>query len=262
MIFLNSGVNSQIMVLPEFESIYLFGPQNIESPNVLYAMKSISLFDELIAEIDTSINNNLNQIEMIPAEKKNKRINKRKIKRLLKEIKENKELKGYILDFRKMWVDFIEQENLKNEFIEDCLEGGCFDLTTSTGIIKFGEYDFRVDTFYEGNIVFNEFIDIANNKSKFVWVKKKSDNCVSADPDDCIIYCRIYQEEDCIHDYRDKKLKYCKCPEGFEYDDIKRICYKKISLYNNKNFIHVEIINKNKQYNKFEILDWKKVDCY
>jgi hypothetical protein len=219
------------------------------------------MFDAMLEEIEDSIYSKNIRLKYLEAENRNSRLTKRKTKRLLNEIETENKYKEIFSNFKQMWVDFLEQENLKNEFVYDYIQGGCYDIVTPNGTVKFGDYGYFVDTIDIGQIDFTLFFPFTNERTKSKLVKVKTgENCISQDPDDCYIWCMKPVEEYSFTVYNGKKYWYTDCPENYEYEDESLRCVRTVSFNNKKQIIHIDLFKKNTT-KKLKIVDWKNVNC-
>ncbi len=151
-----------------------------------------------------------------------------------------------ILENTSMWAN-INYNQDKNE--ELFLSSNCYDINTTRGIFSPEEYS--VDEISVSNSItwsehvktYNHISQIDESSNNQKWVKKKPKNCVSSDPDDCLVWCLIT------------------CPLEFEYNTDNQICSRHIVVDNIKSTyqkIEVVLLSTNQE---LIVIDFREIEC-
>ncbi len=93
------------------------------------------------------------------------------------------------------------------------------------------------------------------------WVKKKADrNCLSADPNDCLVWCLVDQPGGFKMIEGNLQAKTFKeCPDGFDLGLGQRKCQRLNPLVGNKNANQINISTT--EHSSLELQNWKTIKC-
>jgi len=267
LILLLSICNSNILFSQLFISEYngnelILGPEHVVGDQALVANYYLSKLQEtktqLIGTLDfeKGIIADLNSLERLKKKDKNK---------LWKSEKrvENIEYEISVVDS----ISYLWSEHLYfNESLVEAhnlMEAGeCVKFTTDAGIIYSDELE----------IVFQENVDevaiIESIPVEFVpasnqWVKKKADrNCLSADPNDCLVWCLVEVKRGYKYwDIYGNESSIEECPDGFVLNEENMICSKEMNLdavaYD---LMRIELVKKSDGKILFP-LSWRAIEC-
>ncbi len=184
------------------------------------------------------------EIEEIESKKKTRKKDAKyidELKPLIATLREDiKVLKACI----SLWTDL---EVLDNENVEHLSLDKCYDITAKTYVYSPEEYMIlevypdEILTWYEltESIEIEEVETIPIEPATAKWVRKKVDeNCLSRNPDDCLIWCLV--EVPAVTQIIIKRIK--ECPLGFE-NEVDNICVREVDVDNGKSTKRLRIMD-------------------
>lgn len=218
--------------------------------------------------------------EMIDEEKSiKKRIQgKKKIKRkdqvVLDEVNERlsflQEDLAFIKEYISLWKSYKNFDGkIREEFQANYDVNKCYLIKTEIEELKPYEYKIEVEELTE-EINWKEMVDGLESYKKGEriliqsdttrWVKRKADrNCLSTDPNDCLVWCliRVPAEYEVA-----QESGVLKCPDNFKVSPDKKYCYRKVSIINEKGKTK-KLVIKDKDFPDKELIikNYSVIDC-
>jgi len=258
LIFQNS-VGAQIYFSEILEGYVLFGPENVSNVSIESANFYLKDLEEASEQLSAFIGENNTQISKLREGKVGKKI-KREIAAIEKDIeKVNLELEVY-LEYLAHWEKTKKQLNV-NESLLGFIQGKpdqCLEITSDEGPIPTNELKVEMAPISESPV---EFIRMQTTQRGQTWVKKKADrNCLSADPNDCLVWCKVDLPPGFkMIDGNNLEKTFETCPDGFELEDQNLTCQRLNSMVQNQR--KSKIIYSSASYTELNILDWHQIDC-
>lgn len=159
--------------------------------------------------------------------------------------------------------ELFEEPNLSIDLAEGLKGGGCFEIYNpqeikTSRIVALEDYAVAlVDYSNTNKIEWEERLPCRiGPKSKVVrkkWIKRRADkNCLSTDPDDCLVWCYIEETEE---------VENKTCPKDFKLNENACECirrqYTEIQLSKVNRFKLIE----RETWMEIKVVDFKKKDC-
>lgn len=262
-LILSTNLISQIYVSELFDNEIILGPDNINEYETLIAPFYIAGLSDMKMALVEAMDEELNVIE----EFKNKEPVKKREKKALKRAKKTKRIFDAeihkIDSIQHLWNELVMFQESLMEASEIIKEGKCIEFTTKRGK-KFYSDEIQVEVEkYDKELNYQEIIPVKGVAAGTKWVKQKADrNCLSADPNDCLVWCLI-EEKGSINfkDITGKEFKYNYCPDGFEYDEENGECYKEMTYTDEYDNTEVVSLIRNRSQERLIAKDWKIIKC-
>ncbi len=218
----------------------LIGPADVSWPIKEQFNYYTSRYEGLIDTLDLFEEEYLEEILQIEGKRKKRARDKKNIKTIeeyIEELRIEKEKINYTLNLWKKIEVPVSSMILKK--IDS--DTACYDLLIGRDYYTSDEYAI-VETVLGDSVHWYEVLEVDNVKetetiitqpASTKWVKKKADrNCLSADPNDCLVWCLV---EVPAQSRTVSRLIGGECPEAFVFDDEERNCVKKVSYAINEN---------------------------
>lgn len=138
---------------------------------------------------------------------------------------------GNLERLRQAWLESMREKEQRISMYNAIQQGACGNIETDAGIYPLGQIDLSIEEYYD-EMKYFESIPIISVQKKSAWVKKKQDaNCLSANPDDCLVWCLVESIESFTF-LDDQGMEYTKntCPTGFTYDAPASECVRERTI--------------------------------
>ena len=245
----------------------LVRPDNLDS----YFEHQIDYYQEYYEELKLEVEEMIEDEKSIKKRIQAKKKIRKKDQEILKEVNERlallREDLSFIKKFISIWKSYENFDNKMNmSFYENYDSNACYLIETEYD--KLDAYEYEI-TYAEVNqtIKWKEFVEKVNQYGKerieiapasTKWVKRKADkNCLSADPNDCMVWCLV----EVPAQYKTIKAQ-SYCPEDFQISLDKKYCHRTISVINEKEKTK-RLVIKDIDFLDREILikDYSVIDC-
>jgi len=217
---------SQVHFSEVLEDYIIFGPNNISEID----SKVASFYLNDIREAEAQLRSYLKEDEATMATINQGKVRKKEkieILELQKAIDNiNLELDIY-LDFISLWERTFEQ-NIQAESLVKYQEehpGKCAEILTTHGKLDLNILTIDISPMMNNPV---EILRMKKGKAGSKWVKKKANrNCLSADPNDCLVWCLVESSGGYeIIDTNKSGKQYKSCPDGFDLDENTLTCQR------------------------------------
>ncbi len=255
----NFVCQSQVYFSQILENYVLLGPENVSDVNVDVANFYKSDLQGASNQLQKFISDNQNTIAKLKEGKVRKKV-KREIEAIEFDTEKVQDELEIYLEYILLWEQCISQKT--NEaalviFIKDNPRK-CIKIQTKIGDIDPKGLKIETKEIAEDPI---EFIRMQTAAPRTMWVKKKVDNnCVSADPDDCLVWCLV--EVTGGYSMSEGNIQYKSfegCPKGFEINAEAMVCQRanaEVSGKDSKMFFL-----STPDHTDLKVISWQKVDC-
>jgi len=220
-----------VFLLMSTAQVYVYGAHNNV---ILLGPENISKYDFLLSQ---SYIDELNSIKS--------------------ELKNNGKENIFIDSLLNSWYEVIRIQESLLEASELIKRGSCIEFETENSVFYSDELTIEVANL-SGEIKYKEFFNVKIN-SGAKWVKRKStNNCLSPNPEDCMIWCLEESNKYIIEDFSGKEHFFETCPSGFMYDEFNNHCYQKYT-YLIDNEKEVIVLKYNRKIIK--PISWQLIEC-
>lgn len=231
LLFVSLGItlNGQVFISEVFDEIVLVGPDNVEINHCEVAQFYIAELEDLSSELQSKEEQNTSTILTLESEKRLKRkertiLNKTIIQNELIEDEMNA-LEGLL----ETWKEYENKNKLLEILTSDKFQDNCYVATTDKGTFYFDELEFITSrTDHEGLNNGSEVIKVEKQEASSAWVKKRAErNCLSADPNDCLVWCLVEKKGGYkFIDIRGNEQIPEECPAGFSISSNEISCIR------------------------------------
>jgi len=157
-------------------------------------------------------------------------------------------------EYLQLWIE-EKNENQTLEFLEIYDDSRCYELETINETISMS--GFKVEQTAGETMYFIEEFEVEKKAASGRWVKKrKNENCLSQNPDDCYVACYEKSAEMFIIKETGESIPTHQLPEGYYFDKDNSLLRKEIQLTENEYLV----IN-NDSGEPTPIIDWVEVEC-
>ena len=177
---------------------------------------------------------------------------------------------SFLKEYISLWKSY---ENfggkLRKEFQANYNSTICYQIETEYAKLEPYEYEVQMEELSQ-EIVWKEMVEGVDQYEKgeriliqpatTKWVKRKADrNCLSADPNDCLVWCLI--EVPAEYGFADEGGVQG-CPDNFQMSVDEKYCYRTISIFNEKGKTK-RLVLKDKDFpdKEISIKEYSVVDC-
>ncbi|MFK7774105.1 MAG: hypothetical protein AB8F94_18280 [Saprospiraceae bacterium] len=240
----------------------LIGPQNVDQFYPEQVEIYTKKYDRMTQYIDELITNHRVEIKEMEKAEKKKLWNRNRIKQkneLIEVLEIDKEI---IEDYKMLWSELVLGSREK-EFANVYDESNCYSFFANYKNIS--SQDCRIELDEREFLEWEEFMpqkDIEKKQHLQIlqpagtkWIKKRADkNCLSNDPNDCMVWClvEIPEEYQVTNYYED-------IPDNFQLSEDRNVFYRQFSMENiNQKKYRIFTLRNDRELN---ILDFKKVKC-
>jgi len=257
-----SKSNSQIYISELVNNEVIFCPNNMTENEIIVASFYIELMNDIKFELEDMVYSEENVIQELKGKERLKRREKTELKNAIAA----KQLAGFeisrIDSIKNLWNDLLIFEKSLVEASDLIKSGKCIEFTTETGTFHSDELKIEIKKYEEG-VERKESFPVEFEVASTQWVKKKTDKtCLSANPDDCLVWCLTEVSKGYkFKDITGKEYKYEDCPDGLEYDDDNSECYRDIIFDEEYAALEFAPLIDNKSQEKLKVIDWKIVEC-
>jgi len=258
LLFIPILVNGQVLISNTLDESVFFGPDNIIGDKAY--LSSDYMEDLKIAYSDLTYlyqEENSRQIAIESLEKIKKRD-----KIALSDIKQSKSqisLELSMIDsLINQWAKISLKQDQLSEAKKSLEDGNCIEFSTTEGVFYSEDITIRGinDVYYEQVILPTKI----NKETK--WTKIKADaNCLSDEPEDCMVWCLKEINYYFYNDMKNDKYDGEACPCDMNYDENLKYCSKKIEYNQNRTRINRLRLLSAGELRSLELIDWKVVNC-
>lgn len=255
----NNGI-SQIYVSENNDYNFLFGPNNISCDKAILAPYYINYLSEIRTDLSSSVESKVKLIDELKQKDKLKRSEKRKLKKAFRIIDEMEDELFVVDSLMTLWTELAMFKESLIDALELINEGECIEFSTNKGTFNSSEVRIEQSEFSE-EIEYNEIIYFESGYIGSKWVKKRSNNCLSSDPNDCLIWCMVESKGLKFTDMMENEYNYDNCPTSFNYNRLKNTC-ERVKKYNTENDTLEKINVVSIKDNEILIpLSWRLIEC-
>lgn len=161
-----------------------------------------------------------------------------------------------------LWQEKFENRTGYNTLLPLINSGKCIVFKTADEEYTQDEIEFdliEADEIFE----YTESIPVAHVPASSGWVKKKADRkCVSDDPEDCLVWCKVDVEESYTLDaISGIKYEMDACPTDFLFNDYDSTCERTTDFPNETSQpILINILDK-KSGDILDVVSWEILEC-
>ena len=215
----------------------VIGPASVNfkvSEQVAYYDQKYSVFIDTLDQMLSDINSEISELSI------KRRKNKKQIDALEITYQEILDEIDMVEKFNLVWSTQFPQELVQqksNVVFEDVNKSACYDLITESKIYGQSEYTLlmpKEKTIWEEvskQGLLEDKLEFVKTPAATKWVKKKADrNCVSANPDDCLVWCLVQvpaQNKTVINERIDVT-----CSSDFTFVEQENKCIRQASIAN------------------------------
>lgn len=252
-------VISQVFISDQLEDQIVLGPENVEGDQEVLAFHYLEKnqeYKELLLEKE---NENTFVINSYKEKKRLKKKDKRQMRRVEKENESIQKDLDWLNEINRQWEAYASHQEKLQEVYSLVKEGKCLEIETLGDVYAATDLVIEMEEL-EMDIDIEERIPVFIVEAKTEWVKKKADrNCLSADPNDCLVWCLVEVEAGyAFEDIEGKKHTAKNCPNGFYYQ--REMCQRSVEFET----VSEETLSKitiKKDNEILELVDWRVIDC-
>ena len=266
LIFLNcfvlNMVSAQVYLSTSFEEVVLIGSENVSCKGKTVAANHLLEIDSLAGLLRSTLRENASELKDL---KEKKKLNKKKEARLESLNNENTQISNELIvlnEFYRLWKTVYANHTLLGEFYLATKDGKCFEITTESGTYQPADYEVKMEGNANGMLC-NETIPIEEVELVTKWVKKKKDGpCLSADPNDCLVWCMEGGPEAAkFIGYNNIEYNLDNCPLGFTYQHESSACIRAYEVIMKDNSVQPISLIRKSDYQPLVLRSWVETTC-
>lgn len=248
----------------------LVRPENLNSyfdHQIVFYQNS---YKELKVQIEEMIDDEKSIKKRIQSKRKIRRRDQEKLDEVNERLALLKEDLAFTEKFISIWRSYERFESkTRNGFYESYNADTCYVLETEDEKLEPYEYEIKWEEIKQ-EIEWQELVEgiehckkgdrIEISPPSTKWVKRKADrNCISEDPNDCLVWCLI--EVPAEYGIAEDHMV-LKCPNGFQISSDKKYCYRTISIINEQEST-MRLVIKDKDFpnREIKIKNYTITDC-
>jgi hypothetical protein len=196
-VLLSAGVTAQVFISKSIEGIILVGPNNVRGDVLMvaeYYLDEIKAFQEELMEEKAGTTGSIEALsgkeKLTKADYKNLAALRKRLEQVTQDLALSEQLYG-------IWRQKVLFRDSLQRVIDQIKVGNCLELTTTEG--RYRSDDITIDiTDSKDIIACTEFIQLTCTPDTIKLIKKKPDaNCLSANPEDCMVLCLVEVPAQC-----------------------------------------------------------------
>lgn len=250
----------------ELNTLYvtLIGPENVDryyDDQVVYYQK---YYNKLKIEVEDMIKEEESEEKKLKTKRKLRGKAKERLDRVIEQLTYLDSDLSFIEDFLGYWEEHKSNFYQKNkEFSNSFDKNKCYTIFVdekklASNKYKIEEEQLKEEVNWKEEILSNYKEErIETNPATTKWVKRKADkNCLSADPNDCLVWCLV----EVPAEYATERV--ATCPEGFSISKDEYLCTNKCSVpSNHEGQRKIVITNKEYPSKEIRISNYTIIDC-
>lgn len=255
-------LHAQIHVSKIFGNDIILGPNNANAFNETMIENHIILLEDYIMDLDNLIEKEENFIQNLTAQKRLKNREKQHLQKAHINQRALMNEKGILNNFILMWEHAQSKQNELYEIAALLDQAKCIEFITKDDILFKQELEL-LDAQASPPKSYREVIPMNFVGPSTKWVKKRADrNCLSANPDDCLVWCLIEIKEGySFIDMSFEEHSYDGCPTSFELDRERSECYRTLKTEDDSELLHHLSLRKKEGKENVELIEWRVVEC-
>jgi len=226
----------------EFSNETAIGPKNVNwyfGGQINYYVGKYEELIETLVEYENEYHEEIKGIKNKKIIRKKDRTRVSELQEYLTDLKNEQEI---LLEYISLW-EALEINDYSNQLSQLDFESKCYDIASPNGFYSPNEYDI-IELNLPNKLHWTEKINYAVEerktekvlveRAKEEWVKKKADrNCLSANPDDCMVWCLVKIPAKYKTELISKGGKVC--DESFYLNEDQSECLRVIEIAKNTN---------------------------
>ncbi len=257
-----SCLSAQIHVSKIFGSDIILGPNNVSAFNEAIVENHIKLLQDYIADLDVYLANEENFIQSLTAKKRLKNREKQQLQKAHNNQRVLMNEKDLLNNFILMWEHAQSKQNELYEIAAQLDQDQCVEFITKDDILFSQELELQTEQAAAPKS-YKEVIPMKFVGPSTKWVKRRADrNCLSANPDDCLVWCLIEIKEGySFMDVSFEEHSFDGCPTGFELDRTKSECYRTQGIDDDGKLSQKLSLRKIEGKEDVEVIEWRLIEC-
>lgn len=260
--FINSNIFAQIYVSKIFDKEIILGPENVNAYNESTVINHITFLEDFIVDLDIAIEKKQDIIDAFAAKKRLKKREQYQLQKAQNAKRDINNEKEILTHFILMWENISTKQKKLYEIAAHLDQAKCVEFITKDDILFNQELELRHDQNNASN-TYKEVIPVTHIGASTKWVKKRADrNCLSANPDDCLVWCLIEIKEGyTFKDLTFEEFSYDGCPDSFELDRERSECFRTFKTEDDREILPNLSLRKKEGKEDVEVLEWRVVEC-
>ena len=258
----NNFLGAQIFYSDVFDEIF-FGPNNIDQTSLEFSNQIIQEYNSKLEHIKLTLEELDKEVVRLKENDNPKKKTIRRIEELEKNIVIAEEELISMSSLIELWNDNINSLHLLKELHTKQSGDKCFNIITNKG--SYTHEQFTIESIDPlDNVEYQEYFDFIMIDRGTEWVKKKADrNCLSADPDDCLVWCLVEVPASIqFKDINDELHKLRACPLNFKTDRKNNRCIRsKATDYAHDSSGILRLVDAESN-ELLRLFDYQEIKCY
>jgi len=256
----SSLINAQLLI-SKFVDEICYGPENVVGDHEVVSLAYIEHIDQTKHKLQ---NLKLEKDSILIGLNTKPRLNK-KDKRKRSRVEATRQSIDneitYLIELKRKWTVYFQRQNMLKQAYEHLESGKCLSFTTDRGKVSSHQVELlKLDEGQSSPV--KEFIKVSITEAGTRWEQRKAEkNCLSANPDDCLVWCLVELPGGYVFtDMSEKKWIQEACPDNMTYKAIQFACSKNFEITYNMPIARYEIIGKKNEVT-YQFIDWEYIDC-